>query len=196
MLQLWERVLAKTWPRKLDFYTATHTTRTHSLRTALARRQPDRYKDGVVKFVLAQFAQHFGAASGDGLRSWAAAHGWAVLWSWGVGNRPIMSMPDPWLANQRMVDPVALLRSRAGGNISAQATQAAPLWQSLWANASATRAATGTAGPSDAQLHGWWLQLQAEPEAQLLMVEPVRAAACESAHQCVGVDKQGQCVCY
>ena len=156
----------------------------------------NRYKDGVVKFALAQFAQHFGAASGNGLRKWAAMHGWVVLWTWGVGDRPILAMPDPWPANQRLIDPVALLASRAGGNITAQATQAAPFWQSLWANASTARATAGSAGPSAQQLYRWWLQLQAGPEAQLLTVEPVRATACDSVHQCVGVDRQGHCVCY
>ena len=122
--------------------------------------------------------------------------GWAVLWSWGVGDRPMLSIPDPWPAKQRLVDPVALLGSRAGGNISAMAMQAAPLWQSLWAAASAARAAAGSAGPSAGQLRGWWLRLQAGPAAGVLAVEPVRAASCDDVHRCVGVDRQGHCVCY
>jgi hypothetical protein len=66
------------------------------------------YEAGAVKFVLAQFAQHFGAESGAGLRRWAAQHGWPLIWAWGIGNRPILSMPPGTWAGKR---PIILSRS-------------------------------------------------------------------------------------
>ena len=152
------------------------------------------YAHGAVKFLLAQFAPHFGADSGTRLRCWASARGWPVLWAWGVGTLPILQMPESWAATHRMLDPASLLASRAGGNISEAARAAAPRWAALWAQARAARA-RGAPSVTEAQWWVWWGQAQAAA-GESLVVEPVRANACAAPDACVGTDKRGQCVCF
>jgi hypothetical protein len=151
------------------------------------------YAAGAVKFVLAQFAQHFGTESGAGLRRWAAQHGWPLIWAWGIGDRPILSMPrGTWAGTRRVLDPASLLSSRAGGNLSALSKPAALLWERAWKTAAIAR---NTSTVVEGTIFNWW-EAVAHAAGVALTVEPVRAGACGAPHDCVGVDPEGHCVCY
>jgi hypothetical protein len=154
------------------------------------------YGNRTVKFLLVQFAQHFGAGTGVDLRHWAAVRGWPVVWTWGVGDRPLLSTPDQWPSNLRMLDPRALLSSKRAKNISSHAVAAGPQWEKTWADVRMARDESGGSGPglSINKLWIWWSQLYSAA-TPFLVVEPVRATACDSPHQCFGVDREAHCVC-
>lgn len=151
------------------------------------------YGEGTVKFLLVQFAQHFGASSGLALRQWAAARRWPLVWTWGVGDRPLLSIPDSWSSTLRVLDPSALLSSGRAKNISSHALAAGPQWRAVWAEVQEARRATGGGLPAD-QLRRRWEELySAAPTA--LVIEPLRASSCSSPHECFGLDREAHCVC-
>ena len=92
-----------------------------------------------------------------------------------------------------MLDPASLLASRAGANLSALAKPSALLWERAWDTAAVARKASPTV--PEGAINSWWEEV-AHAAGTALTLEPVRAKACSSPHDCVGVDPEGHCVCY
>ena len=146
-----------------------------------------------VKFLLAEFGANFGSDNGVRVREWAMKWGWPLIWALGPNvDGPDTAAPPSWRATGRLIDPIVLLRSAAGANLSAVATSATPRFNATW---DAVRTARrDTTWDTKTTLH-WW-QILTKDAPRDLAVEPLMAGSCVDAGRCVGVDADGSCVCY
>lgn len=149
-----------------------------------------------VRFVVADMGPLFGTALGATVRQWCTRWGWPLLWSPGVYAHPEPPSYPPrnFTSNRRILDPAALLQSRAGGNLSrAGITAAVGVFERWWAVAEAVRA--NASAPTTAEVTGWWEGLAAA--AGGLRIEPLYAGDCATPDDCIGrLTASSDCICY
>ena len=155
--------------------------------------------DGGLKFLVGSFASLFGTNAGEQLRSWAASHGWFVVWALGntmSGFHPEGAEVPPNAMNKRILDP-KVLAATSCTNMSKVADAVAPMDKAWAAVAALRRNASLThhkLSPDD-----WYAQyntlLHEMPKEAA--VQPLSARACADQDRCIGTTiVSGDCVCY
>lgn len=154
------------------------------------------YPDGV-RFLVAVFSEHFGAATGERLQELASKHNWPLVWALGNGGsggggrrrRKVNATAEPagsYPGNQRALDATVTAASTLNTTFpdGAAGTQA-----NLWQTVASARQGTQ---PSAQQLSAWWEQFK----ASTINVGPSTARGCEIPDACVGIDiNTNDCIC-
>ena len=158
-----------------------------------------------IKFVIATFTSLFGTANATAVRDWCVQWGWPLVWALGTNSGESDAIGPGGVTAvaavdgmDRVLDPLVLRQIPAGRNISiGNGTQAA--FAALWGAVNASRAAARSHGtrdgqPAPRQFAGWWAELKrAVPPA--LRVGALRAGDCADTDGCLGLGRDGHCVC-
>ena len=158
-----------------------------------------------IKFVIATFTSLFGTANATAVRDWCVQWGWPLVWALGTNSGESDAIGPGGVTAvaavdgmDRVLDPLVLRQIPAGRNISiGNGTQAA--FAALWGAVNASRAAARSHGtrdgqPAPRQFAGWWAELKrAVPPA--LRVGALRAGDCADTDSCLGLGRDGNCVC-
>ena len=142
-----------------------------------------RFPSGV-SFIIAQYTSLFGTEAGRAVQRWCLKWRWPLLWT-ATPAVPFQRPTDVFPA--RLLDPVVLLGSGAGRNLTSIAESALTAWNASWKEASGSGGVNSSAS---------WRVLAAAMPPQLA-VEPMRARACATPAKCVGLQHGTRnCVCY
>jgi len=151
------------------------------------------YPDGI-RFLVAVFGDHFGAASGLKLQEWADKWNWPLVWALGDVNggggghrrRKATAESTSFPGNQRILDPSLKRSAEVNATYPSGASDA---FASLWETVSQARAA-GT--PSAAHKTNWWTELKSSQ----VRLAPASARGCANPDECVGINVDtNECVC-
>lgn len=151
------------------------------------------YPDGI-RFLVAVFGDHFGAASGVKLQEWADKWNWPLVWALGDvsggggGHRRRKATADAtsFPGNQRILD--STLKRSAEINVT-YPSGASDAFASLWETVSQARL-SGT--PTAAEVTNWWTELKSSQ----VRLAPASAKGCTNPDVCVGINVDtNECVC-
>eukprot|EP00658_Telonema_sp_P-2_P046931 TRINITY_DN3532_c0_g1_i2.p1 TRINITY_DN3532_c0_g1~~TRINITY_DN3532_c0_g1_i2.p1 ORF type:complete len:889 (+),score=180.04 TRINITY_DN3532_c0_g1_i2:145-2811(+) len=207
----WHLVLAnmKYWQRELSTTLARHALLLLEAGegTALVGSDLFTYWEGMpavqlgfpesVKFLIGSFRSLFGTAEGSQLQQWAAKEGWVLCWALGLNDDQIE--PQFWniatatelnyQVRRRLVDPQVLSHTSVA-NLTAHNMSA---FQAVWTQVASQR--RQHLNITNLTWSTYWSAFeQALPVTHA--VDIVRANSCHDRANCVGVDKDGHCVCY
>lgn len=158
-----------------------------------------------VKFLLADMPSLFGSPLGVELQYWAAQLGWGLVWSlgWEEGDwgRTFPGGVGTSKEDGRLLDLTALAAVRnastngggAGSNLTALDVQATRTYALKWdAIAAARREPAGALGLNWTD---FWSAFTDDLPAAAFVV-PLSAASCADIDRCIGVTRDGDCMCY